>query len=100
MLKKDLLELCMLHLLTQKDEYGYEILRQLHACFPDSQESALYALLRGLCKDGYTEQYQGDVSGGPARKYYRLTESGKNRHAKLLVKWHSVKAALSSLGIE
>ena len=35
MLKKDLIELCLLHLLTQGDQYGYDLLKQLHAAFPD-----------------------------------------------------------------
>ena len=76
MLKKDLIELCLLHLLSTGDRYGYEVLSRLHAAFPDTQESAVYAILRLLGKSGYTQQYQGEVSGGPARKYYRLTEAG------------------------
>ena len=52
MLKKDLIELCLLHLLAQGDQYAYELLRRLHHTFPDTQESAVYALLRGLCREG------------------------------------------------
>ena len=36
MLKKDLIELCLLHLLAQGDQYGYELLRCLHHTFPDT----------------------------------------------------------------
>ena len=59
MLKKDLLELCLLHLMVQGDQYGYELLRQLHGVFPDTQESAIYAILRGLCREGIPERYAG-----------------------------------------
>ena len=52
MLKKDLIELCLLHLLAQGDQYGYELLRQLHDTFPDTQESAVYALRRALARLG------------------------------------------------
>ena len=100
MLKKDLLELCLLQVLSRGDQYGYELLRQLHGAFPDTQESAIYALLRGLCREGYTEQYQGAVSGGPARKYYRLTPAGAEKHARLLDAWRSLRAALGALGVE
>lgn len=100
MLKKDLLELCLLQVLSRGDQYGYELLRQLHDGFPDTQESAVYALLRGLCRDGFTEQYQGAVSGGPARKYYRLTPAGAAKHAQLLEAWRSLKATLEALGVE
>ncbi len=88
MLKKDLLELCLLQVLSRGDQYGYELLRQLHD------------LLRGLCRDGFTEQYQGAVSGGPARKYYRLTPAGAAKHAQLLEAWRSLKATLEALGVE
>lgn len=100
MLKKDLLELCLLHLMVQGDQYGYELLRQLHGVFPDTQESAIYAILRGLCREGLTERYQGETSGGPARKYYRLTEAGQSRRAALLEEWRGTRDALSTLGIQ
>lgn len=100
MLKKDLLELCLLHLMSRGDQYGYELLRQLHAAFPDTQESAIYALLRGLCREKYTERYQGAASGGPTRKYYRLTDAGRRRLADLLEEWRALRDALSALGIE
>ena len=100
MLKRDLLELCLLHVLNQGDQYGYELLRRLHDVFPDMQESAIYAILRQLCREGATERYQGETSGGPARKYYRLTEAGRARYAALLVEWRETRDALAALGIE
>ena len=101
MLKRDLLELCLLHLMAGGDQYGYELLRRLHAVFPDVQESAIYAILRQLCREGATERYQGGTaSGGPARKYYRLTEAGQSRHTALLEAWRGTRDALAALGIQ
>lgn len=100
MLKKDLIELCLLHLLSQGDQYGYELLRRLHTAFPDTQESAVYALLRGLCRDGYSRQYLGEVSDGPARKYYSLTDEGLARYGALLKRWRALRDALSALGVD
>ena len=68
MLKKDLIELCLLHLLAQKDRYGYELLRQLHASFPNTQESATAAPPRGLRRAGRSAQAPAETSDGPARK--------------------------------
>lgn len=99
MLKKDLVELALLHLLSQGDQYGYDLLKKLHAVFPDTQESAIYALLRGLCRDGCLEQYQGDTSAGPTRKYYRLTDAGLGRYGGLLKQWQALRNALTELGI-
>ena len=100
MLRKDLIELCLLHLLSKGDQYGYELLRRLHAVFPDTQESAIYALLRGLCKDGCSEQYLGAVSDGPARKYYRLTDHGLAQYGERLKQWRTLTGALAELGIQ
>ena len=99
MLKKDLIELCLLHLLAQGDQYGYELLRRLHHTFPDTQESAVYALLRGLCREGCSEQYAGTASGGPARKYYHLTVAGARKLAFLLEQWRALREALEALGV-
>lgn len=99
MLKKDLIELCLLHLLSQGDQYGYDLLKKLHAAFPDTQESAIYALLRGLCRDGCSEQYKGATSDGPARKYYRLTDRGLAQYGERLKQWRTLTDALADLGI-
>ncbi len=100
MLKKDLIELCLLHLLSQGDQYGYDLLKKLRAAFPGTQESAVYALLRGLCRDGYLDQYTGATSDGPARKYYRLTDHGMGRYGELFKQWRAFMDALAELGLK
>ena len=99
MLKKELLELCLLQQLSKGAEYGYELLRRLHGAFPDTQESAIYAILRGLCRDGCTRSFQGVTSEGPARKYYELTPAGREKLLALLKEWRAMRDALAELGI-
>ena len=41
MLKKDLIELCLLQMLCMGDKYGYEMLSTLRAAYPDTLESAV-----------------------------------------------------------
>lgn len=100
MLKQDILELCLLQLLTLGDQYGYEMLRLLHESFSDTQESAIYAILRKLCRSGYTQVYEGSHSGGPVRKYYRLTAAGCDRHAALVQKWRVLRDTIAGFGVE
>lgn len=100
MLKKDLIRLCMLHLLTGQDRYGYEMLELLHNAFPETQESAIYAVLRGLSKEKLAETYTGDTSAGPARKYYRVTDQGREEYERLLDQWRQLRAAVAELGVE
>lgn len=100
MLKKDLLELCLLQLLSQGDKYGYEVLTPLRAAFPDTQESAIYALLRGLGREKCTEWYMAPGGGGPDRKYYKLTQAGRERLEELKGDWRNMRDAIVSFGVE
>ncbi len=99
MLKKDLLELCLLQLLSRGDKYGYEVLAPLRSAFPDTQESAIYALLRGLGKEGHTEWYMAPGGGGPDRKYYQLTPAGRERLNVLQADWRNMRDAIASFGV-
>jgi PadR family transcriptional regulator PadR len=76
------------------------MLSRVHTIFPDVNESAVYALLRGLKKDGFAETYQGQTSAGPARKYYRLTGSGKERYQALSAQWRQLAEAMREMGVE
>ena len=100
MLKKDLLELCLLQLLSGGEKYGYEVLTPLRAAFPDTQESAIYALLRGLGTEGFTEWYMAPGGGGPDRKYYKLTPAGQARLELLRADWRHMRDAIAAFGLE
>lgn len=100
MLLKNLLELCILQLLSLQDMYGYEILRRLHAALPETQESAIYAQLRSLCQQEYTQFYEGKTSGGPTRKYYQLTPKGKQRLGELMAEWRKYCDLMADLGVK
>jgi PadR family transcriptional regulator PadR len=75
-LKKGILELCILNQIAKNPTYGYPVLKQVITFFPDVSESTVYAILRRLAASKYTEVYIGTESGGPERKYYRITQSG------------------------
>ncbi len=77
--KKGVLELCVLALLTKRDRYGYEIAEDLseHVQMADG---TVYPILRKLKADGLLTTYLQEESGGPPRKYYRLTELGRQSY--------------------
>lgn len=79
--KKGVLELCILSLLKKQDQYGYEISDRL------SQEihiadATVYPILRKLKSDGLLTTYLQEESGGPPRKYYSLTNLGREAYEK------------------
>lgn len=91
--------MCLLQLLLQKKWYGYELLKKLHQAFPDTQESALYAILRELLKAGSIEAAGEKTDGGPPRKYYRITGNGECQLNELLSVWRKLLQELKILGI-
>ena len=75
--KKGVLELCVLSMLRSRDRYGYEISEKLAKSI-DIADGTVYPLLRKLKSDGLLTTYLSEESGGPPRKYYSLTELGRN----------------------
>ena len=78
--KKGVLELCVLALLQKRPRYGYEISEQL-AAYVAIADGTVYPILRKLKADGLLTTYLQEESGGPPRKYYRLTQLGRESYA-------------------
>ena len=98
-LKKGVLELCLLQCLAGEPKYGYDVIQTMHRHFPEVTESTFYAILRRLAKEGAADTFQGSVSNGPVRKYYRLTDAGRERLAKMAEDWRRLREILETLGI-
>ena len=94
-----MVELCLLYLISKEELYGYALLQKLYPVFPDMQESSMYVILRGLYKSGYIECYTGQISGGPPRKYYYITQTGKEKLDIDLNEWRELTSSLKKLGI-
>ena len=59
----------------------------------------MYVILRGLYQSGYIECYTGQISGGPPRKYYYKTQTGKEKLDIDLNEWRELTNSLKKLGI-
>ena len=77
--KKGVLDLCVLSLLHKRDCYGYEISDYLSNHI-DIADGTVYPLLRKLKADGLLTTYLQEESGGPPRKYYKLTDLGRKTY--------------------
>jgi len=80
-LRKGILEFCVLSLIAGEEEtYGYDLVRTLVATPGlDASEGSIYPLLSRMRKQGLIVSRLEESSSGPARKYYRLSSSGKAR---------------------
>lgn len=99
-LKKGVLALCVLALLSRGDSYAYEIASRL-AQDVDMGEGTIYPLMRRLQADGLVETYLVESSSGPPRKYYRLTDVGRASFTQQKNEWTAfVRAVDDILGAE
>ncbi|MGM9985793.1 MAG: PadR family transcriptional regulator [Bacillaceae bacterium] len=99
--KKGVLDLCVLAQIAKRDMYGYEIVQTI-STHMEVNESTIYPILRRLTKEGYFETYMQESSEGPARKYYKLTESGKVHLHTTYLEWTNFSKAVMELlkGVE
>lgn len=94
--KKGVLELCVLTVLCRKDYYGYELVQTIARSI-DIAEGTVYPLLRRLTTEGYFTTYIAESNEGPARKYYRITESGRAYQRVLLEEWERFITGVGTL---
>ena len=95
-LKKGVLELCVLALLSKRDSYAYEIASQLAEGI-GMGEGTIYPLMRRMQSDGLVDTYLVESSSGPPRKYYRLTASGKNTFVAQKSEWVAFARAVDAI---
>lgn len=94
--KKGVLEICVLALISKKDMYGYEIVQNISKVI-DVNEGTIYPILRRLTKELYFDTYILESSEGPARKYYRITNAGRENLNELLNEWRDFVKAVDIL---
>ncbi|HPY95523.1 MAG TPA: PadR family transcriptional regulator [Clostridia bacterium] len=87
-LKRGVLEACVLKLLTRADSYGYELVKEAAQIIPLS-ETALYPVLRRLEAAGQVDSYRQEHAGR-LRKYYRVTEAGRQAIEDFLREWEQI----------
>ncbi|NQZ59181.1 MAG: PadR family transcriptional regulator [Lentisphaeraceae bacterium] len=77
-LRKGILEACILNSLRDKDTYGYELVKMLvNTPALGVTEGTVYPLLSRLKKQKLLATRLVESTGGPARKYYTLTDEGR-----------------------
>lgn len=83
-LRKGLLPLYVLHILDQKECYGYELIQDIKARFEiDVAEGTLYPLLIRLMKEELLTHKWVEQPSGIPRKYYAISPIGKNNLAEM-----------------
>lgn len=87
-LKRGLLEICVLTVLTRGDSYGYQIIKDVSP-YIEISESTLYPILKRL-ESSHCLAVNSVEHNGRLRKYYKITEVGRQRITDFLDNWKEV----------
>jgi PadR family transcriptional regulator, regulatory protein PadR len=97
-LLKGVLDLAVLTVLRDADGYGYDVFRRLHAAgLTAVADASVYGTLRRLLKAGALTSYVEPSNEGPHRKYYRLSERGREQLETSVTTWHEFTDAMNKL---
>lgn len=90
----------ILRVLTEGDNYGYEIIKAISKYSYgqyELKEPSLYTSLKRLESHGHIKSYWGDESHGGRRKYYTVTSSGHEVYLHNLLAWKNAKKLIDQL---
>ena len=90
----------ILKLLIDGDKYGYEISKLIQTNSSNEyelKEATMYSSLKRLELDGSITSYWGDETQGGRRRYYRITERGKQIYMENKNNWEYAKRILDTL---
>ena len=96
-LRKGVLELCILDIISRGEVYTSDMLAELTEARMMVVEGTLYPLLSRLKNAGYLEYKWVESNAGPPRKYYLLTDSGRQFLSGLENTWQEMGASVSSI---
>ena len=94
--RKGMIELCALALLQKKDYYGYDLSTIISEKI-DIADGTIYPVLRKLKTEGLVTTYITEGQGGPPRKYYQITRSGKQAFQVEKDNWYKLVHNINEL---
>lgn len=89
-MRKGILEYCILQIVSRGEVYASDMLEELTSARIMVVEGTLYPLLTRLRKAGLVEYKWVESTGGPPRKYYKLTDEGTSFLTSLNDTWDSL----------
>ena len=96
---KGTLPTLVLEVLARQPSHGYHIaqtIKQSSNGLLDFKEGTLYPALHKLENEGSVESYEG-TENGRARRYYRITQSGRRTLSQDRAEWQQLSRAVSTI---
>ncbi len=86
--------------LIKGDTYGYainKVIKENTKNMYELKEATLYSAFRRLEQSGYISSYWGNEDKGARRRYYTITEQGKNVYEQNKKDWEEAKNLIDTL---
>lgn len=96
-MRKGVLEYCILSILDKNDAYASELINQLKEAKIIVVEGTLYPLLTRQKNQGLLTYRWEESPQGPPRKYYTLTQKGKEALSEMDKAWQEIVETLTIL---
>lgn len=96
-MKKGMLEYCILLIVSHKRVYVSEILSELKAASMIVVEGTIYPLMTRLKNGGLLAYSWEESQQGPPRKYYEITDAGKEFLEELENSWNQLTEIVNHL---
>jgi len=93
-MRKGILELCVLSLISKEEMYPSDIIKKLKESKLIVVEGTLYPLLNRLKNSELLTYNWKESNAGPPRKYYSITEVGQTFLKSLLDTWKELHHAV------
>jgi PadR family transcriptional regulator PadR len=97
LMRKGLLEFCILTVISAERMYSSDILKSLKSADLLVVEGTLYPLLSRLKSQGLLTYDWEESKAGPPRKYYELTRLGHDTLKELSHTWKELTSSINSL---
>ncbi len=99
-MRKGVLEFCILSVLKDGEAYTSDILETLKDAKMLVVEGTIYPLLTRLKNEGLLSYRWEESTSGPPRKYYDLTETGRQFLTELNNTWAELQQAVNKVTSE
>jgi PadR family transcriptional regulator PadR len=96
-MRKGILEFCILHIISRGEVYASDMLEELTLAKIVVVEGTLYPLLTRLKNSGLLDYKWVESSSGPPRKYYILTDEGKEFLKVMEETWNDLASSTEAI---
>lgn len=96
-MRKGMLEFIILLVISRGPVYASDIINDLKGKELIVVEGTIYPLLSRLKNSGMLEYSWQESKSGPPRKYYSLTQKGRETLDQLTITWKSLNKSINSL---